>query len=69
MFDIVKEIKMIKSKLTTKDEETELLNIELKAAYHTINQLQQRVTELEKSPSPASQPPDSIAISINDLQD
>ena len=66
----VKEIQVIKSKMTSKDEETELLNIELKAAYHTINQLQQRVTELEKaSPPPPSPPPNSITTSISDLQD
>lgn len=48
VLDIAKEIKMIKSKLATKDAEIELLNTEVKAAYHTINQLQQRVIELEK---------------------
>lgn len=39
---------MIISKLVTKDLEIELLNTEVKTAYHTIEQLQQRVTELEK---------------------
>lgn len=51
VLDIAKEIKIIKSKLATKDAEIELLNTEVKAAYHTINQLQQRVTELEKQHS------------------
>ncbi|KAK4294401.1 hypothetical protein Pmani_032972 [Petrolisthes manimaculis] len=45
---IAKEIEMINSKLATKDMEIELLNTEVKAAYHTIEQLQHRVTELEK---------------------
>ncbi|KAK4329225.1 hypothetical protein Pmani_000452 [Petrolisthes manimaculis] len=48
VLDIAKDIKMIKSKLATKDEEIELLNTEVNAAYQTIHQLQQRVTELEK---------------------
>lgn len=45
---ISREIKIIKSKLATKDLEIELLNTEVKTAYHTIEQLQERVVELEK---------------------
>ncbi|KAK3888620.1 hypothetical protein Pcinc_007345 [Petrolisthes cinctipes] len=48
LLHIAREIEMIKSKLATKDMEIELLNTEVKAAYHTIEQLQHRVTELEK---------------------
>lgn len=45
---VAREIKMIKTKLATKDMEIDLLNTEVRAAYHTIEQLQQRVTELEQ---------------------
>lgn len=48
LLHIAREVKMMKSKLETKDMEIELLNAEVKAAYHTIEHLQQRVTELEK---------------------
>ena len=48
LLHLAREIKMIKSKLATKDMEIELLNTEVKAAYNTIEQLQHRVTELEQ---------------------
>lgn len=47
LMHMAREIKMIKSKLATKEMEIDLLSTEVKAAYHTIEQLQQRVTELE----------------------
>lgn len=46
--DIASKIESITSKLETKDMEIELLNTEVKTAYHTIELLQQRVTELEQ---------------------
>ncbi|MPC95654.1 hypothetical protein E2C01_090874 [Portunus trituberculatus] len=48
LMHITNEIKIIKSKLATKDMKIDLLNTEVKTAYHTIEQLQQRVTELEQ---------------------
>lgn len=48
LLHLAREIKMIKSKLATKDMEIELLSTEVKAAYNTIEQLQHRVMELEK---------------------
>lgn len=48
LLHVAREIKMIKSKLTTKDMEIELLNTEVRAAHHTIEQLQHRVSELEQ---------------------
>lgn len=45
---ISREIKTIKSNMATKNLEIELLNTEVKIAYHIIEQLQQRVIELEK---------------------
>lgn len=45
---IASKIENITSKLETKDMEIELLNTEVKTAYHTIELLQQRVTELEQ---------------------
>ncbi|KAK4308214.1 hypothetical protein Pmani_020061 [Petrolisthes manimaculis] len=48
MQDIARKIESITSKLETKDMEIELLNTEVKTAYHTIELLQQRVTDLEQ---------------------
>ena len=48
MNNIARKIDIITAKLETKDMEIELLNAEMKAAYHTIEVLQQRVTELEQ---------------------
>lgn len=48
MNNIARKIDTITAKLETKDMELELLNVEMKAAYHTIEVLQQRVTELEQ---------------------
>ena len=48
LMHIAREIKMITSKLATKNMKIDLLNTEVKAAYHTIERLQQRVTELEQ---------------------
>ncbi|KAK4327258.1 hypothetical protein Pmani_002262 [Petrolisthes manimaculis] len=48
MLDIARKIESIISKLETKDMEIELLNTEVKTAYHTIELLQQRVTDLEQ---------------------
>lgn len=48
IFQISLEIRTIKSRLATKDLEIELLNTEVKTAYHTIELLQQRVSKLEK---------------------
>ncbi|KAK4321346.1 hypothetical protein Pmani_007827 [Petrolisthes manimaculis] len=48
MLDINRKIESIISKLETKDMEIELLNTEVKTAYHTIELLQQRVTDLEQ---------------------
>ena len=48
LFHISREIKAIKSKLATKDLEIELLNTEIKTAYQTTEQLQQRVIELKQ---------------------
>lgn len=48
MLDIARKIESIASKLETKDMEIQLLNTEVKTAYHTIKLLQQRVTDLEQ---------------------
>lgn len=48
MFEMARKIKMIMSKLETKDMEIDLLNTEMKTAYHTIELLQKRVIELEQ---------------------
>ncbi|KAK4326724.1 hypothetical protein Pmani_002782 [Petrolisthes manimaculis] len=48
MLDIARKIESITSKLETKDMEIEQLNTEVKTAYHTIELLQQRVTDLEQ---------------------
>ncbi|MPC91680.1 hypothetical protein E2C01_086734 [Portunus trituberculatus] len=45
--ELAKIINNIKTKLETKDLEIELLNTEVKAAYNTTENLQQRVTKLE----------------------
>ena len=45
---ISRKIKALENKLTIKDMEMELLNTEMKSAFHTIEILQQRVNELEQ---------------------
>ena len=78
MNNIARKIDTITAKLETKDMELELLNVEMKAAYHTIEVLQQRVTELEQHscgargrhsaevhpacPSPPPSPPSSCLL-------
>lgn len=46
--DVLRKVERITAMLETKDMEIELLNTEMKTAYHTIQQLQQRVQDLEK---------------------
>ncbi len=46
--DVLRKVERITTMLETKDMEIELLNTEMKTAYHTIQLLQQRVQDLEK---------------------